>query len=97
MVNPRPALAQLDDLIGQLARIRDTQDPMTRARQIRIIDRAARAVLGHAGDEAVFLAANEIVGTRRRTHQEVAAALGVTRYRVSNAITNYRLWVATQR
>lgn len=88
----RPALDQLDDFIDELERIRDLSDPMEQAKAIRTIDRRARSVLGHAGDEAVFLAAHELVGTKRRTHQEIADVLGVTRYRVSNAITDYRNW-----
>jgi hypothetical protein len=95
-VTPRPALERLDEFISELEKIRDIADPMAQARELRAIDRRARAVLGHAGDEAVFLAANELVDTRRRTHLEVAQTLGVTRYRVSNAITDYRNWVHTQ-
>lgn len=91
----RPALERLDEFIAELAKIRAMEDPLTQARELRAIDRRARAVIGHAGDEAVFLAANEMIGTRRRTHQEVAEVLGVSKPRVSNAITDYRAWVAS--
>jgi len=92
----RPALDRLDELITELEKIRNTVDPLAQAREIRALDRRARSVLGHAGNEAVFLAASEMVGTRKRTHLEVAQALGVTRFRVSNAITDYRSWVASE-
>ena len=88
----RPALARLDSFIAELQKIRDMRNPITQARELRALHRRAQSVLGDAGNEAVFLAANELVGTRRRTHQELAALLGVTRYRVSNAITDYRAW-----
>lgn len=87
-----PALDRLDELIETLQHVRKTDSPIDRARLARSLDRQIRAVLGRVGDEAVFLAANELVGTRRRTHQEIGDALGVSRYRVSNAISDYRAW-----
>ena len=92
MTTARPALQQLDAFIAELAKIRDIEDPMAQARELRLINRRAQRALRRAGDEAVFLAANELVGTRRRTHEDLAKTLGITRYRVSNAITDYRAW-----
>ena len=92
----RPALEKLEGFISELAKIASITDPLEQAKELRAIDRRARAVIGRAGDEAVFLAANELVGTRRRTHQEVAEVLGVQTSRVSNAISDYRSWVASR-
>jgi len=92
----RPALAQLDALIHKLDSIRNWVDPIAQAKALRALDRPARAALARAADEAVFLAANRLVGVKRMTHEEVGRALGVTRYRVANAIADYRAWIAEE-
>lgn len=88
-----PALDRLDELIETLRQARK-MEPLERARLARSLDRAVRSVMGHVGDEAVFEASNEVLGVRRRSHQEIGDALGVSRFRVSNAISDYRGWVA---
>jgi hypothetical protein len=92
----QPALERLDTFIVELQQIREIEAPVMRARALRALSRRAQRVLGNAGNEAVTLAANELVAGRRPTHADLAQKLGVTRYRVSNAITDYRAWVTAQ-
>lgn len=90
-----PALRDLDQLVRELAQLPGLP-PLERARKSRELAGWAREVLGLVGDEAVWLATNEVVGTRRPTHQEVADLLGVSAGRVSNAITGYRRWATRE-
>lgn len=88
-----PALAELDQLLADLGQLRGLE-PLERARRAREMDTRVRGVVGRVGDEAVWQATNELVGTRRRSHKDVAEGLGVTPFRVSNAVSAYRRWTA---
>jgi DNA-directed RNA polymerase specialized sigma24 family protein len=89
-----PALEQLDELIAALTHVRATEESLNRAWRARGLERRLRAVLGHVSNEAVFHASHELVGVRRRSHQEIADKLGISPHTVSNAISEYRRWVS---
>jgi len=76
------APTDLDSLIGVLEALTKLP-PLQLAILARALDRIARAILGEAGDEAVFQA------TRTMSHVEVAEGLGVSTSRISGAITRY--------
>jgi len=81
--------ANLDELIA-LLRSLSKRPPIERARLVRSIPNAARAILGDVGEQAIFEAVHETVGVHKRTHREIAEALGVTPATINEAVTRYR-------
>jgi DNA-directed RNA polymerase specialized sigma subunit len=77
-----PQPRTLDDLIEVLTGLSALSD-LDQARVLRALDNRARAIIGEAGDAAVYRL------TREATQTEVGALLGVTEGRVNNVVTRY--------
>jgi hypothetical protein len=83
-------LAQLIEVLAALPGL----EPVARCKRARALDTVARRILADVGNEATTQLATEQetdgTGRRVRTYAETGRLLGVSPYRVSNAIGDYR-------
>ena len=82
-------LTTLDELITILSTLPGLP-PIERARTVRSLAQKSRAILGDVGEQAIFEAVHEMVGTHKRSHREVAQELGVVPATVNEAVVRYR-------
>lgn len=99
MTTYAPALRQIDDLILALTDLKDTKDPVERARKARVLTDVSRSWISRAGDEAVSLACRTPKPEDPTQHvgqAYVAELLGVVQPTVNKACTRYRAWLKVQ-